>query len=133
MSSLCTNFIELAGDLEVAGLTWHPEIGDEILLRAVDDPQAPRVSVLVDPQGLRPDQLRRQYLWLPTIEQMVLQMEARQAILQHAGLELSERAFQYKTVVHSPVGAIESVGANLRLSMGLALRGILRGELSLVN
>ena len=79
-------FINVAEDLELAGLIWRPEIGDEISNR--HEPGA--VSVLVDPQGMTPTELRSVYLWLPTVEQMVLQFEVRQAILFHAGVELTD-------------------------------------------
>lgn len=115
------NFVEVAGDLELAGLLWVPEIGDEVSAR-----QKPEVvSVLVDPQGLSPEELRTTYLWLPTVEQMVLQLEARQTILFHAGLELSSTAIFYKTVIKSPVGPIETTGGSLRLALGNALRNLL--------
>lgn len=117
-------FIQVAGQLEVAGLVWQPEIGDEISDRK--QPQA--VSILVDPQGLTPIELRLSYLWLPSVEQMVHQFEARQAILFHAGLELSEKAFCYKTVIQSPIGAIESSAESFRLSLGLALKNLLLAD-----
>jgi hypothetical protein len=119
-----TQFVEVAGDLEIAGLLWAPEIGDEVTSRE----NTTRVSVLVDPQGMRPDELRLHYLWLPTVEQMVFQFEARQAILFHAGLELSPQNLCYKTVVQAPHGQIECRGTNLRISMGLALRSLLLGD-----
>jgi hypothetical protein len=112
----------------VAGLVWHPEIGDEISERK----EPSKVSVLVDPQGMTPVELRSFFIWLPSVEQMVLQFEARQAIIFHMGLELSENAFLYKTVVKSSIGPIESAAQNLRSSVGLALRDLLiasHGEL----
>lgn len=114
-------FIELAGDLELAGLIWNPEIGDEISPRGKPD----FISVLVDPEGLSPSQLRSTYLWLPTVEQMVLQFEARQALLFHAGLELTEHAMHYKTVVKVGGEAIEVTGPTLRAAVGVALRDLL--------
>jgi hypothetical protein len=91
-------FIYVAQDLEGAGLLWHPEVGDEVAER---DGQSP-VAILVDPQGMTPDELRAAFLWLPTVEQMILQFEARQAVLFHAGLEFNEKQFCYKTVARSP-------------------------------
>jgi hypothetical protein len=56
---------------------------------------------------------------------MILQFEARQAILFHAGLELSETACCYKTIIQAPFGQIESKAESFRISMGLALRDLL--------
>lgn len=98
-------FLNLASDLEVAGLLWQPEIGDEVSNRKVEPAQ---ISILVDPMGLTPLELRDQYLWLPSVEQMVVQMEMRQTILFHAGLELSKDKLCYKAVIQGPVGHIEA-------------------------
>lgn len=121
MSSL--PFITLAEDLETAGLVWQPEIGDEISPRV----NKKVVSILVDPHGMTPLELRNNYLWLPNAEQIVHQLEARQAILYHAGLELSESKLGYKTVVRSSLGLIESYAESFRASLGLALRDLLKG------
>ena len=118
------NFICLAEELETAGLLWLPEIGDEISHRS--EPES--VSVLVDPDGMTPKELRKTYLWLPSLEQMVLQLEVRQAVLFHAGLELSDKAMAYKAVVHTGKGPIESVGRSLRQAVGEALHGLLIGK-----
>ncbi len=117
-------FVNVAEDLELAGLIWQPEIGDEISFRQ----SKTQISVLVDAQGMSPAQLRSTYLWLPNVEQMVFQLEARQAILFHAGLELSESQFCYKTVVKSCKGSIESQGESLRSALGMALRNLLIGD-----
>ncbi len=114
-------FVPVAEDLELAGLVWRPEIGDEVSDR--NRPEA--VSILVDPQGMTPIELRSTFLWLPTIEQMIQQFEARQAILFHAGLEVSAQNLYYKTVVQSQVGNIESRAESLRVSVGMALRNLL--------
>ena len=114
-------FLDLAEDLELAGLVWQPEIGDEIAERE----KKQQVSILVDPQGLTPDELRFTYIWLPTVEQIVCQFEARQAILCHTGLELTERDFHYKTVIQSNGGQLETCAPSLRLSLGFALRSLL--------
>jgi hypothetical protein len=117
------SFIDIAEELELAGLVWLPEIGDEIAQR-----KAKLISVLVDPQGMPPEMLRSTYLWLPTVEQIVFQFEARQAILFHSGLELSQSSLGYKTVVQSSIGQIEVVADSIRNSMGLALRHLLIGH-----
>jgi hypothetical protein len=117
-------FIRVAQDLEVAGLLWQPEVGDEVTDRQLCNP----VSILVDPQGLSPDELRSTFLWLPTVEQMIYQCEARQAVLFHAGWEMSTKICGYKTVIQAPVGHIESCAESFRVSLGLALRDLLMSE-----
>ena len=114
-------FVQVAEDLEFAGLLWRPEIGDEVSNRV----EPASVSILVDPQGMTPAELRSVYLWLPTVEQLVFQFEARQAILYHAGLELTDTTFCYKTVIKAPERAIESKASSLREAMGIALRDLL--------
>lgn len=115
------HFVHIAYDLEDVGLLWQPEIGDEISSKVGET----EISVLVDTGGLTPRELREAYLWLPTVEQMVLQLEARQAILFHAGLEVSETNFCYKTVIQRQKNKFEGQGASLRNSLGLALRDML--------
>lgn len=119
--SIIVPLLEVAEDLELAGLIWQPEIGDEISDKKTKD----SVSILVDPRGMTPSELRSSYLWLPTVEQLVYQFEARQAILFHAGLELSSGSFCYKTVIQSKIGQIEVQSDSLRMSLGLALRDLL--------
>lgn len=114
-------FLEIAEDLEIAGLVWQPEVGDEISSRE----RRGNVSILVDSQGLTPKELRATYLWLPTVEQLMRQFEARQAILHHAGLELSERELHYKTVVKLRGQNVEAIGESLRTALGAALRSVL--------
>jgi len=114
-------FISIAEDMDLAGLIWVPEIGDEVSSRKA----LGNISILVDPQGLTPAELRSTYLWLPTVEQMVLQIESRQAILFHAGLELSTTSFCYKTVLRRGMEIIEKSAESLRISVGLALRELL--------
>lgn len=123
------HFLSVAEDLEMAGLLWKPEIGDEV----TDKKHKDLISIFVDSQGLSVDELRSSFLWLPTVEQLVLQFEARQAILFHAGFELSEKSMCYKTVIQAPVGAIEKKADSLRLSMGLALRDLLLADSRAVN
>ncbi len=118
---LTDRFIYVAQDLEVAGLLWHPEVGDEVADR---DGRSP-IAILVDPQGMTPDELRSTYIWLPTVEQMILQFEARQAVLFHAGLEFNDKRICYKTVIHVQNGHIESMADSFRASLGLALRDLL--------
>lgn len=115
------SFVKVASELEDAGLVWQPEIGDEV----IDKERLARVSILVDPNGMTPVELRHTYLWLPTVEQMVLQFEVRQAILFHAGLELAANEMQYKTVIRAQFGAIEACADSLRTAVGLTLRDLL--------
>jgi len=116
-----TSFVQVASELDEAGLEWQPEIGDEV----VDKGEPRRISILVDPNGMTPVELRHTYLWLPTVEQMVLQIEVRQAILFHAGLELAADRMRYKSVIQSQFGAIEAVAASLRTAVGITLRDLL--------
>lgn len=121
MTSLTLPYLNIAADLEAAGLVWQPEIGDEVSDRA----RREIISILVDPQGMTPTELRSVYLWLPTVEQLVTQFEVRQAILFHAGLELTHAAFCYKAVIQTPKGPIESAAGSLRTALGIALRDLL--------
>ncbi len=121
-------FINIAEDLELAGLVWVPEIGDEVF----DKCGSRIVSVLVDPQGLPTSELRTSFLWLPTVEQMIFQCEARRSILLHTGLELTDNTMCYKTVLKAPFGPIESQANSIRTSVGLALRELLLGEQQVV-
>lgn len=116
--------IEIAEDLELAGLIWQPEIGDEVASRQVKE----NISILVDPAGMTPIELRSTYLWLPTVEQMVEQVECRQAILFHAGLELTSSSICYKTVLQTNRGPFESTGESLRVAIGMALRELLLAD-----
>jgi hypothetical protein len=116
--------IHLAQELEAAGLLWNPEVGDEVADREGKHP----VAILVDPQGMSPEELRATFLWLPTVEQMLLQFEARQAVLFHAGFECNDRHFCYKTIIQSGKGHIESKGESFRVSLALALRGLLMSD-----
>jgi len=118
------SFLQVAHDLETAGLLWQPEIGDEISQRSAPEV----VSILIDPQGMTPSVLRETYVWLPTVEQLVDQLEARKAILFHAGLEINERALAYKTVVQVGRGQVEATGDTLRDAIGSALRELLIRE-----
>ena len=77
---------------------------------------------------MTPTELRSTFLWLPTVEQLLMQFEARQAILFHAGLELSESAYFYKTVVRARDNSIESKADSLRSALALSLRDLLVGQ-----
>ena len=120
------SFIEVAVDLSKSGLIWQPEIGDEIAIR----PDLRKISILVDPQGLSPTQLRCEYLWLPTVEQLVDQIEARQALIFHVGV--NDRMF-YEAVIRRGGGVVEACEVNLRLAFGKALYYMLTDKMSLSN
>ena len=115
------DFTVISFGLEEAGLIWQPAFGDEVVVRK----EPVRVSVLVDSAGLTPEELREIYIWRPSVEQMILQVEVRQAILKHSGLELSEKAIQYLTILETHYGKIESRASSLRDSIGLSLRDFL--------
>jgi hypothetical protein len=116
--SIDLEFIELSAHLDRSGLIWHPEIGDEVSER----PSLQRVSILVDPQGHTPRELREQFLWLPTVEQLVMQFEARQALIFHAGINQS---LSYETVIKTGIGLIETSAQTLRHSFAKALNELL--------
>ncbi len=112
------DYIRLSLDLDRAGLVWHPEIGDEVAERVT----LSRIAILVDPQGLTPKELRASFLWLPSVEQLVQQLEAREAFIYHAGVT---NALIYEAVVKTPGGMVETHAASLRTAFGQALREVL--------
>ncbi len=124
MNDNTIQFFSVAADLELAGLIWWPEIGDEITPREQPD----QVSILFDSQGMTPAQLRNVYVWLPSIEQLVTQFEVRQAILEHVGLELSDSGIYYRSVVEHQSRRIEAQGETLRGALGTALRSMLLSD-----
>ena len=108
------HFIHLSYELDKEGLIWYPEIGDEVTERT----NLERVSILVDPQGLTPRELRENFVWLPTVEQLVEQFEARQALIYHAGISES---LAYEAIIRTTNGVIETCATTLRLAFGQAL------------
>ncbi len=113
-----SEFIDVSLQLDEAGLIWHPEIGDEVADRVALE----RVSILVDPHGLTPSELRSTFLWLPTVEQMVHQFEARQALIYHAGITES---MLYQAIVQSHGRMIEAAASSLRVAFGKALQQLI--------
>ncbi len=113
-----SDFIPISFDLDRSGLVWHPEIGDEVTERT----NVERVSILVDPQGMKPSELRATFVWLPTVEQLVQQLEARQALIYHAGVN---QTLLYEAVIRTSFGVIETKAASLRSAFGQALRDVL--------
>lgn len=122
--SIYPEFVILSEDLEGAGLVWQPGIGDEVSARSHRE----IISILVDPQGMTPSELRSTFIWLPTVEQLVEQVEARQGILQHLGIELSGEEICYRTVLRATAREIESRAESLRLSLGMAVRDMLTSK-----
>lgn len=116
-----TKFLTIAEHLEMAGLIWQPEIGDEVSNREKKE----LISILIDPNSLPLKELRASYLWLPNVDQLVKQFEIRQSILLHAGLEVTENRFCYKSIVQAQDINIEAEGLSLRSCLGNALRDLL--------
>jgi hypothetical protein len=114
-----TEFIDVSLQLDEAGLVWHPEIGDEV----ADRHSLERISILVDPHGLTPTELRSTFLWLPSVEQLVHQFEARQALIYHAGIT---EEMLYQAVVRSHGRMIEAAASSLRVALGKALQQLLQ-------
>lgn len=121
----CENFLQVALDLEQNGLIWEPEIGDEVIERDADG----KVSILVDPQGLTPPELRRAYVWLPTVEQLVEEVESRLGALIHAGVSTS---CAYEALIKTEFGIIEGEGLTLREAIGGALKDLIANKASAV-
>ncbi len=121
MVEISSKIVTVSEDLELAGLIWHPEIGDEISDRHNRD----MISILVDPKGLTPVELRAAFLWIPTVEQIIEQIEARQAILSHVGFGLSEPLTGYKAIIKAKSKSIESYAETMRIALGIALRDLL--------
>ncbi|MDD2941649.1 MAG: hypothetical protein PHC51_01670 [bacterium] len=106
--------INLSKELEDVGLIWQPRLGDEVVLR--DDMS--HVSVINANHDLNPHVLRSAYLWLPRIEQLIAQIEARQGLICHAGIN---SACAYEIVVKFPKGFIEVYEWTFRTAFALAV------------
>lgn len=115
------NYSNIAFDLESAGLYWTPMIGDEICKREYPED----ISLLVNSATLTPEELRNIYIWRPSVEQIVFQLEARQAVLKHAGLDLSTSAIEYLTIIETNVGEVISRARSLRSALALSLKEFL--------
>ena len=112
------DYIDISYELDKQGLMWLPEIGDEVALRGNDR----HVSILVDPNGMSPKELRNSFVWLPTVEQLVNQIEARQGLIFHAGV--TER-LEYEAIIKIQAGLIEAKAASLRVAFGKVLNSII--------
>lgn len=115
-------FIPLSVQLDRAGLHWDPEIGDEVTERGAVD----RVAILVDPQGLTPEELRDSFIWLPSIEQLIDQIALRGGVLYHVGM--SENLV-YEAVVKTPTGIVEIAAPSLRVALAQTLIQLLQHPL----
>ncbi|MCC6932989.1 MAG: hypothetical protein IT292_07015 [Deltaproteobacteria bacterium] len=112
------NYIEIADRLDRSGLVWQPEIGDEVAAR----PTLDKVLILIDNHGLTPKELRYEYLWLPTVEQLVMQIEARQALIFHIGV--NEQMF-YEAIIKTSSGVVSARETDLRLAFAKTLYGLI--------
>ncbi len=110
--------IPVAVELDRSGLVWHPEIGDEVTQRD----HLEKISILVDPNGMSPRELRATFLWLPSVEQLVQQLEARQALIYHAGVT---QTLIYEAVIKTSFGVIEASASTLRVAFSKALRDVI--------
>ena len=111
-------FVNVAFELDQCGLLWRPVVGDEVSERN----NLESISILVNPKRLSLSELRDAFIWLPTVEQLVVQFEARQALVYHAGINAS---LKYEVVVKSQVGIIEVQAPDIRTAFGKALNGLL--------
>jgi hypothetical protein len=117
------NYIEVALELDQCGLVWHPAIGDEVIERQPD----PQVSILVDSLGMSASELRRVFVWLPTLEQLIEQIEARKGIICHAGMA---DHLTYQAVVKTSYGLVELKDISLRVALAKALRALIQNSVS---
>lgn len=118
MAEIDRDFIVVSYELDEAGLLWLPEIGDEVVTRG----EGPKISILVDPQGMTPGELRESFVWMPTVEQLVVQIEAHQGLLFHAG---TNQSLKYEAVIKTATGIVEASAATLRTAFGKALNLLL--------
>jgi hypothetical protein len=119
------DFIDISVELDQKGLIWNPEIGDEISLRGSDR----NVSILVDPQGLTPVELRESFIWLPTVEQLVNQIESRSGLIFHAGVT---DHLEYEAVIKVNHGLVEARAPSLREAFGKALTSMISASYTAV-
>ncbi len=117
------DYIDISIELDQKGLIWNPEIGDEISLRGNDR----HISILVDPQGLTPSELRESFVWLPTVEQLVNQIESRNGLIFHAGVT---DLLEYEAVIRIDEGLVEARAPSLREAFGKALTAMMSSEIT---
>jgi len=71
---------------------------------------------------MSPKELRDSFVWLPTVEQLVNQIEARQGLIFHAGV--TER-LEYEAIIKIQSGLVEAKAASLRVAFGKVLNSII--------
>lgn len=116
------NFILLAKELERVGLKWVPEIGDEVSIRDLCDN---KISILIDSNGMNLIELRENYIWLPTIEQLLDEIETRGGFLFHSGMELSENNKKYSVVIQTLTDTFTVHHNTLRGALAVALKKLI--------
>ena len=121
------NFLILAKELETIGLKWIPEVGDEVLLRGLQDG---RISILVDSNGMTLYELRENYIWLPTIEQLMSEIEHRGGVLFHAGLMSNSNNKKYEVVIQTLQDMIKVTHDSLREALALSLKKLILNNIN---
>ncbi len=116
-----TEVVTLSLALEMAGLVWKPEIGDEVL-----DRYSNRIMILTDNFGLPPSELRKIFLWLPRMEQLIEQIEARQAVILRLGWIQEEVSIGYDVEIGYQGNVIQAKGLDARLALGTGLFKLLQ-------
>lgn len=117
------DYIDISYELDKQGLTWNPEIGDEVSLRGSDK----SVSILVDPNGMTPSELRESFIWLPNVEQLVSQIESRHGLIFHAGVTEN---LEYEAIIKTQFGLIEAKASSLRVVFGKVLNSLITSSLT---
>jgi len=118
------DYIDISFELDRRGLIWEPEVGDEISLRGSDR----TVSILVDPNGMSPQELRQSFIWLPNVEQLVGQIEDRHGLIFHAGIT---EGLEYEAIVKCNAGLVEAKADSLRVVFGKVLNSIISDTLTI--
>lgn len=116
INSSYTELISLSLALEKAGLVWHPQIGDEVSERSQF-----RIMILTDNNSLTPSQLRKLFVWLPRMEQIIEQIEARNGIITFFGWNSSPASFGYLARMEISGEMIETSHVDPRLAIGALL------------
>ena len=121
------NFLILAKELETIGLKWIPEVGDEVLYRGLQDG---RISILVDSNGMTLYELRENYIWLPTIEQLMNEIEHRGGVLFHAGFIINDKCKKYEVVIQTLQDMIKVNHDSLREALALSLKKLMLNNIN---
>ena len=82
----------------------------------------------VDSLGLTPHELRTLYVWLPTVEQMLQQIEKRSGLLFHAGRGRTSDC--YEAIVFAENEMLKAQGSSLRQALAEVLCTLISGDLS---